>query len=171
MTRWFTALMVALVVSVPSAALAQIASGNIYGTVLDQQGGVLPGASVSLVATAIGGAPRTTITDAAGQFRFLNLNTATYTVTIEMTGFQKQSRDVIVNTGINADISFTLGVSTVSETVMVTAASPVVDVKKAGTATTLTVAELEGTPQSKDPWAVLKSVPGIVVDPRQRRRE
>jgi hypothetical protein len=164
MTRWFTALMVALVVSVPSAALAQIASGNIYGTVLDQQGGVLPGASVSVVATAIGGAPRTTITDAAGQFRFLNLNTATYTVTIELTGFQKQSRDVIVNTGVNADISFTLGVSTVSETVMVTAASPVVDVKKAGTATTLTVAELEGTPQSKDPWAVLKSVPGIVVD-------
>jgi hypothetical protein len=164
MTRWLTALMVALVVSVPSAALAQIASGNIYGTVLDQQGGVLPGANISLVANAIGGQPRTTTTDTAGQFRFLNLDNATYTVTIELTGFQKQSREVIVNTGVNANISFTLGVSTVSETVMVTAASPVVDVKKAGTATTLTSAELEGTPQSKDPWAMLKTVPGVIVD-------
>jgi Carboxypeptidase regulatory-like domain/TonB-dependent Receptor Plug Domain len=164
MTRWFTALMVALVVSVPSAALAQIASGNIYGTVLDQQGGVLPGANISLVASAIGGQPRTTITDAGGKFRFLNLDNGTYTVTIEMTGFQKQSREVIVNTGVNSDISFTLGVSTVSETVMVTAASPVVDVKKAGTAVTLTTAELEGTPQSKDPWAALKTVPGVIVD-------
>jgi hypothetical protein len=164
MTRWFTALMVALAVSVPSAAVAQIASGNIYGTVIDQQGGVLPGASVTLVSAAIGGQPRTTVTDAAGQFRFLNLNTSTYTVTIEMTGFQKQSRDIIVNTGVNANVSFTLGVSTVSETVMVTAASPVVDVKKAGTSTTLTTAELEGTPQSKDPWAALKTVPGVIVD-------
>jgi hypothetical protein len=164
MTRWFIALMVALVVSVPSAALAQIASGNIYGTVIDQQGGVLPGANVTLVSAAIGGQPRTTVTDAAGQFRFLNLNTSTYTVTIEMTGFQKQSREIIVNTGVNANVSFTLGVSTVSETVMVTAASPVVDVKKTGTSTTLTTAELEGTPQSKDPWAALKTVPGVVVD-------
>src|SRR4029453_6322193 len=164
MTRWLTALMVALVVSVPSAALAQIASGNIYGTVVDQQGGVLPGANVTLVATAIGGQPRTTITDAVGQFRFLNLGTATYTVTIEMTGFQKQSRDVIVNPGVNSNISFTLGVSTVSETVMVTAASPVVDVKKGGTSTTLTTAQLEGTPQSKAPRAALKTVPGVIVD-------
>jgi hypothetical protein len=116
------------------------------------------------VANAIGGQPRTTITDAAGKFRFLNLDNGTYTVTIEMTGFQKQSRELIVNTGVNSDVSFTLGVSTVSETVMVTAASPVVDVKKAGTSTTLTTAELEGTPQSKDPWAALKTVPGVLVD-------
>ena len=164
MKRWFVCLAVAFAMSVPSAVTAQIATGNIYGTVVDQQGGALPGVNVSAVATKIGGQPRTTVSDAAGQFRFLNLDAATYTVTVELAGFQKQSRDVIVNTGVNAQIPFTLSVGTLAETVIVSAASPVVDVKKAGTATTLTAAELEGTPQSKDPWAMLKTVPGVLVD-------
>ena len=95
------------------------------------------------VAKTIGGQPRTTVTDPGGQFRFLNLDAATYTITVELAGFQKQSRDVIVNTGVNAQIPFTLAVGTLAETVIVSAASPVVDVKKAGTATTLTTAMLE----------------------------
>ena len=56
-------LMCALLVSAASVAGAQIASGNIYGTVVDEQGGVLPGADVTLLSTSIGGAPRTTVTD------------------------------------------------------------------------------------------------------------
>src|ERR1700704_4061294 len=148
MKRWFVLLMVALCLGVASTGGAQIATGNIYGTVSDQQGGVLPGVTVSVVAKSIGGAPRTTVTDAGGQFRFLNLDTGTYTVTVELAGFTKQARDVIVNTGVNANIPFTLAVGGLAETVLVTGASPVVDVKKTGTSTTLTTAELEGTPQS-----------------------
>ena len=164
MKRWFVLLMVVLSVSTASVASAQIATGNIYGTVTDQQGAVLPGVTVSSVAASIGGQPRSTVSDGGGQFRFLNLSTATYTVTVELAGFTKQSREVIVNTGVNASIAFSLSVGTLSETVMVTAASPVVDLKKAGTSTTLTTTELESTPQSKDPWAVLKTVPGVIVD-------
>src|SRR5207244_719482 len=128
------------------------------------QGGVLPGATVSVVAKSIGGAPRTTVTDTGGQFRFLNLDTATYTVTVELPGFTKQARDVIVNTGVNVQIPFTLAVGGLAETVIVTGASPVVDVKKSGTSTTLTTADLEVTPQSKDTWAALHTVPGVIFD-------
>src|SRR5882672_5948763 len=53
----------------PSAS-AQIAGGNIYGTVTDQSGGVLPGVEVTLTSVSIGGQPRTTVTDSQGQFRF-----------------------------------------------------------------------------------------------------
>jgi Carboxypeptidase regulatory-like domain/TonB-dependent Receptor Plug Domain len=164
MKRWFVLLIATLCLSVASAGGAQISTGNIYGTVADAQGGVLPGATVSVVAKSIGGAPRTTVTDTGGQFRFLNLDNATYTVTVELPGFAKQARDVIVNTGVNVQIPFTLSVGGLAETVVVTGASPVVDVKKSGTSTTLTTAELEGTPQSKDPWAMLKTVPGVIVD-------
>jgi hypothetical protein len=164
MKRWLVLLMIALCIGAASAASAQIATGNIYGTVSDQQGGVLPGVTVSVVAKSIGGAPRTTVTDTGGQFRFLNLDNATYTVTVELPGFSKQARDVIVNTGVNVDVPFTLTVGGLAETVVVTGASPVVDVKKVGTSTTLTTAELEGTPQSKDPWALVKTVPGLIVD-------
>jgi hypothetical protein len=157
-------LMCALLVSAASMAGAQIASGNIYGTVVDEQGGVLPGADVTLLSTSIGGAPRTTVTDSQGQFRFLNLDAGTYKLTISLPSFSKQEREVIVTTGINTNIAFNLKVKSVEETVTVTAESPVVDIKKIGTATTLTKDELQSTPQSKDPWAMLKTVPGVIVD-------
>jgi hypothetical protein len=157
-------LMLAFALGAVSGAGAQIATGNIYGTVADEQGGVLPGVDVSLAATSIGGAPRTTVTDSQGQFRFLNLDAGTYKVTVNLAGFTKVERDVIVNTGVNVNIPFTLKVSALQESVTVTAETPVIDIKKVGTATTLTKEELQSTPQSKDPWAMLKTVPGVIVD-------
>jgi hypothetical protein len=157
-------LMFALLLGAAAASAGQIASGNIYGTAVDEQGGVLPGVTVSLASTSIGGAPRTTVTDSQGQFRFLNLDSATYKVSLNLSGFATQEREIIVNTGVNATVTFKMTVKTLEETVTVTAASPVVDIKKIGTSTTLTKDELESTPQSKDPWAMLKTVPGVIVD-------
>jgi hypothetical protein len=155
---------IALLLATASRAGAQIASGNIYGTVTDEQGGVLPGVTVTLVATSIGGQPRTTATDDTGRFRFLNLDAGTYRVAVDMQGFAKQERQVIVTTGVNLELPFNLRVSNIQESVTVTAETPVVDVKRIGTLTTLTKDELQNTPQSKDPWAVLKTVPGVIVD-------
>src|SRR5256885_5416721 len=98
-------LAVALIVGLASGVRAQISSGNIYGTAVDQQGGVLPGATVTLTPTSIGGQPRTSVTDASGQFRFLNLDTGSYKVAIDMSGFTRQDRDVIVTTGINTTVA------------------------------------------------------------------
>jgi Carboxypeptidase regulatory-like domain/TonB-dependent Receptor Plug Domain len=143
---------------------AQISGGNIYGTVTDQNGGVLPGVDVTLASVSIGGQPRTTVTDSQGQFRFLTLDAGTYKVSTNLTGFNKMERQVIVTTGVNATLTFPMSVKSVEETVTVTADTPVVDVKKMGTLTTLTQEELQSTPQSKDPWALLKTVPGVIVD-------
>src|SRR5262245_5219463 len=164
MTRVLCLTLALLTSAFVSGVSAQIATGNIYGTVADQQGGVLPGVDVTLTAVSIGGQPRTTVTDGQGQFRFLNLDPGTYKVTTNLSGFNKMEREVIVTTGVNADISFSMGVKSVEETVTVTAETPVVDVKKIGTITTLTQEELQSTPQSKDPWAMLKTVPGVIVD-------
>jgi len=163
MNRVFV-LMLALSMGAVSGAGAQIATGNIYGTVADEQGGVLPGTDVTLTAVSIGGAPRTTISDSQGQFRFLNLDAGTYKVSVSLQGFTKVEREVIVTTGVNVNLPFTLRVSAIQENVTVTAETPVVDIKKVGTTTTLTKEELQSTPQSKDPWAMLKTVPGVIVD-------
>jgi hypothetical protein len=157
-------LAIAVLLTAAPAARAQFAGGNIYGSVTDQNGGVLPGVDVTLVAVSIGGQPRTTVTDGQGQFRFLNLDAGTYKVSANLSGFNKMERDVIVTTGINTNIAFPMAVKSVEETVTVSAESPVVDVKKIGTTTTLTAEELRSTPQSKDPWALLKTVPGVIVD-------
>jgi hypothetical protein len=164
MQRVLSLILMLLVGALAPPVSAQFTGGNIYGTVTDQQGGVLPGVDVTLTAVSIGGQPRTTVTDSQGQFRFLNLDPGTYKVSTNLTGFTKMERDVIVTTGVNTNIAFPMSVRSVEETVTVTAESPVVDTKRVGTLTTLTQEELQSTPQSKDPWALLKTVPGVIVD-------
>src|SRR4029079_5827752 len=162
--RVLSVILLMLVGALAPSVSAQIAGGNIYGTVTDQSGGVLPGVDVTLTSVSIGGQPRTTVTDSQGQVRFLNLDAGTYKVSTSLSGFNKMERDVIVTTGVNATLAFPMAVKSVEETVTVTAETPLVDVKKMGTLTTLTAAELQSTPQSKDPWAMLKTVPGVIVD-------
>ena len=148
-----------LLTAVP--AFAQISTGNIYGTVTDEQGAVLPGASVTL-SSDLG--TKTAVTGGDGAFRFLSLSNGTYTLTVAMTGFAKVTRTVRVTTAENLNLPFTLKVAGVEETVEVSGESPLVDVKKRGTSTTMISDELQKMPSARDPWGVLKNVPGVTVD-------
>ncbi|MGE0455316.1 MAG: carboxypeptidase regulatory-like domain-containing protein [Vicinamibacteria bacterium] len=158
--RRFVALLAMLALGFAPAALAQ-STGNIYGTVTDDSGAVLPGVSVTLTG-AFG--TRTTTTNADGAYRFANVDHGSHKLTAALTGFASVSRDVIVNVGRNLTIDFGLKVASVQETVTVSAETPVVDTKKLGTATTITKAELSGIPTSRDPWALMRTVPGVLVD-------
>jgi hypothetical protein len=146
----------------PATTKAQVSTGNIYGQVSDASGALLPGATVTLTGPNIG--TQTTTSGSDGSFRFLNLDPGTYRVVVDLPGFSNVTRDVIVNTGTNANLTFALKVAGVEETVTVTAETPVVDPKKMGTSTTLTRDELSEVPNSRDPWAVLRTIPGVVVD-------
>jgi hypothetical protein len=155
-------LALALVLGLASGASAQFATGNIYGKVVDESGAVVPGANVSITGPTIG--TRTTTSGSQGDFRFLNLDPGTYKVRVGLAGFSTQERSLIVNTGTNVDVTFPLKVTSVEETVTVTSESPVVDTKKIGTGTTLSKEELSQIPNSRDPWAVLRTIPGVLVD-------
>ena len=155
-------LALALVFGLASGAWAQFATGNIYGKVVDESGAVVPGANVTITGPTIG--TRTTTSGSTGDFRFLNLDPGTYKVRVGLAGFSTQERSLIVNTGTNVDVTFPLKVTTVEETVTVTSETPVVDTKKVGTGTTLTKEELSQIPNSRDPWAVLRTIPGVLVD-------
>jgi len=61
-------------------------------------------------------------------------------------------------------LDFALGVATVEETLTVTAETPVVDSKKLGTIANINKAELAQIPSSRDPWALMRTIPGILVD-------
>ena len=64
-----------LLVGLLPAAFAQTAAGNIYGTVTDESGAVLPGATVTSRSDT--SAARTTTSGSQGDFRFLNLDPGT----------------------------------------------------------------------------------------------
>lgn len=141
---------------------AQTASGNVYGTITDESGAVLPGATITISGATL--APRTTVSDPSGSFRFLNLDPSSYQMSVTLGGFATVNRTVSVNTGQNVELRYSLKVSSVEETVTVTSEQPIIDTKKVGTGTTLTKEELSQIPNSRDPWAVLRTIPGVVVD-------
>src|SRR5438132_2690115 len=124
---------------------AQASTGNIYGSVADASGAVLPGATVNISGANIGA--HSTQSGPGGDFRFLNLDPGTYKLAVTMAGFATVTREVVVTTGQNVNVSFAMRVAGQSEEVTVTADTPVVDTKRVGTATTLTKGELAQVPQ------------------------
>ena len=85
---WRCALMLGTILSLVAAPglLAQAPTGNLYGTVSDNDGELLPGVTVTLTGL---GPERTQITDARGQFRFLGLDPGdTYELKAQLEGFR-----------------------------------------------------------------------------------
>ncbi|MGA9882656.1 MAG: carboxypeptidase-like regulatory domain-containing protein [Candidatus Acidiferrales bacterium] len=92
-------------------AWAQAAGGSISGTVKDQSGGVVMGASVIVRNTATG-VQRTTKTDSDGFYSFLSLPVGLYELDINQAGFKPYRRTgmmIDVNTQLQTDVDLQLG--------------------------------------------------------------
>ena len=115
-----------VVVWVPSLGLAQV---SIAGLVKDTSGAVLPGVTAEASSPALIEKVRSAVTDGAGQYRIENLRPGVYTVTFSLAGFTTIKREGIELTGsFTATVSVEMKVGAVSETIVVTGETPVVDV-------------------------------------------
>lgn len=125
--RTCIALWIALGASIAVPSSAQTVGGTLLGTVVDNSGAVVPGASVMATNTATAVA-RTTISDGQGRYSIADLPPGQYDVSASLSGFQtvlrRRIRLVVGNPSV---VDFTLGVSGVAETVTVSGAAPVVD--------------------------------------------
>src|SRR3954467_2235783 len=79
----------------PAAAQTGQTFGELVGKVTDDQGGVLPGVTVTLSGPAVMGTP-TAVSAANGLYRFPAVNTGTYTLKFELGGFAPLVRQGIV---------------------------------------------------------------------------
>jgi len=150
-----------LLMSVAAASAQTLFQGRIDVVVQDAQGGVIPGATVNVT----GPAPQRGVTDDRGEAHFLNLPPGTYTVTAELQGFRTYTNDrVAVASGSGTPLRITMQVSGVAEAVQVAASEPIVDPARQTVTTSVSYDELQRIPSSRDPWVVLQTVPGIIVD-------
>jgi hypothetical protein len=150
-----------LALFVAVGAWAQVQTGNIFGRVLTRDGAPVPGATVTLSGI---GAPQTFVTDAQGNFRFLNLSPGNYQLKAELAGMGSAVRTGIgVNIGRSSDVSLMMSPS-VEQAITVTAEAPVLDVRKTGTGSNVTRVELEKIPTARDPWVILQQTPGVIMD-------
>ena len=111
----------ALVALVAGPVLAQSDRGQISGFVIDQTGGVVPGATVTATHTQTQQL-RTTVTDSTGYYAFPALTPGTYDVAVELEGFKKSVRaGITLDASANVTVDATLETGAITEAVTVTA--------------------------------------------------
>src|SRR5437879_11727054 len=116
--------------------------GRILGTVADQTGGVISGATVSIIDKDRGVA-RALTTDDAGEYNAPTLIPGTYTVRAEAKGFKTLERqNVVLEVGKEVRIDLTVQPGEQTQSVTVTEAIPLVWPTNATLGGTLTNAEI-----------------------------
>jgi len=121
-----------LVICVSSIALGQGTTAQINGTVRDDSGGVLPGATVTATQTETG-FERIVTTDSAGAYTLPNLPLGPYRLEVTLSGFRSYVQTgITLQVNANPVINVTLSVGQVSETVAVEAAAPLVETRTTG---------------------------------------
>ncbi|NOT61281.1 MAG: carboxypeptidase regulatory-like domain-containing protein, partial [Acidobacteria bacterium] len=120
----FLTLIGCLLISAP--VKAQNIYASLTGTVTDQSGAVVPGATLTATNTDTG-FKRSVTANERGDFLLVQLPIGNYTLTAEMTSFRTESRSgIVLQVDQRARSDFKLQIGATTETVQVTASAPLV---------------------------------------------
>ena len=151
----------ALVLALAGTAGAQEFRATVKGTVADTSQAALPGATVT-VTNQDTNEVATATTNNEGTYTIPFLRPGNYTVTVEMSGFQKNTRtNMRLSVGQTAEINVQLGVG-LTETVNVTSEAPLLETSRADRGTVIDSARIAELPlQSRSPMALAVLVAGV----------
>ena len=136
----------AVLIALPGAAFGQTFRGGINGTVTDQSGAVVPGATVEAVDPSTAVAHKT-ISSSAGEFTFQDLPLGKYVVSASATGFQTAKvEQVPVTAGSIYTLPIRLGIAQAATTVEVDAAAITLDTTSTTQTAEVGGAALQDTP-------------------------
>ena len=143
-----------------------VATGTLVGTVTDNSGAVVAGASVTATDNATGDT-RTTTTNDVGHYAFPNIQPATYTIKFKKTGFAEldiTNATVLVGTQLTENVQMKLG--TVATTVTVTeTAGAELQTMNATVGNTVTGTALDSLPAlGRDAGTFMTLQPGVSPD-------
>ena len=152
------------VVFVSVSAFAQTTGATLQGTVADDQGGVLPGANITIRNTDTGWT-RDVVSDERGWYRVAALPPGPYEVKVAMSGFVEYLRTgLVLNIGQEATVNHALKLATVSESITVTGQSPLVETTSNTLSKTITRTELDTLPLSGRNFSNLAAMsPGVAM--------
>jgi hypothetical protein len=143
-----------------TGAYAQDTRGSIEGVVKDASGAVLPGATVEARSPSLVGV-QSTNSDANGVYRFPSLSPGIYEVSATLSGFTtKKVADIQLNLGQTLKVDFALPIAGVTESVQVTAESPLIDVKGNAASVSIQADVIDRIPKGRDFTSVINSAPG-----------
>jgi outer membrane receptor for ferrienterochelin and colicin len=141
-------------------AHAQSTSGTISGRVVDQQERSVPGVTVSVESANLQGI-RTAVTSENGDYIFTLLPSGQYTITFELSGFERQQRTVSIAPTQVVPVDVTMGLAGVSETVEVVGRAADVLTQTAQVATNLSSQLVSNLPGTRDLNAYMLLAPSV----------
>jgi outer membrane receptor protein involved in Fe transport len=159
--RWtvLCGILLALPLAVSIASAQDTTTGSIAGRIVDTQHLPVPGATVTVVSPQ---GPKTFTTDSDGRFFAAFLTPGSYDIKADLSGFRPVEQHAInVRLGQRIDLELTLQVGEVSDTVVVSEQTPVVDMTKTVVSTTLDSALLTGLPVGRRFSDALYLAPGV----------
>ena len=161
MKRWACLFgMLALVLGVVSAAFAQETRGSIRAWPRTTPGRFSLAESIEARSPALVGVANT-VTDSGGVYRFPALPPGVYEVTATLSGFQTyRVQNIQLQLGQILKIDFAMSVAALSESVQVTAESPIIDVKQNAAVLTTSGRSSSWIPSGRDFTSVINSAPG-----------
>src|SRR5262245_20407992 len=145
-SRFFQTALVLIALALATTASAQVAGGVIQGTVADQQGGALPGATITLRNVETGVA-RSVVSENDGRYRFAALPPGRYDVTAELSGFAMvvvQGLTITIGLELRNDIR--MGLQGIAETLTVSGVAPVIEPTKSEVAAVITQEQIANLP-------------------------
>ena len=147
-------------------ARAQIDTASIVGTVKDEQGGVLPGVTVTATQDATG-VVSTNVTNSSGQYVFPGVKVGRYTVAAELTGFKRAVRsDLDIKVQDRTEVDFTLSVGELSEVVTVSGRTEILQTQTADIGNVVDAQQINDLPLLGRRYSELAFLtPGVVVAP------
>src|SRR2546428_7115614 len=150
---------------VPGDVWAQSATtAGIAGVVRDATGAVLPGVTVEAASAALIEKVRTVATDRDGQYKIVDLRPGTYSVTFTLTGFSTVKREgVELTTGFTATVNGEMKVGSLQETVVVSGATPVVDIQNVRTQNVISREVFDSVPTARSTPALAALTVGVSV--------
>src|SRR5256712_5411117 len=152
-------LVLCLLTSVPLDA--QVAGATLSGTIADGQGGLVPGAAVSITNIATG-VMASTKTNEVGAYSVPNLNAGDYQVSASAPGFSTTVAKLTLTVGQQQVLNLALMVGSLSEAVEVTAAAPLVDLASSTISLNVSGTTLRELPLNGRDWASLAALqPGV----------
>jgi hypothetical protein len=157
-------LIICLAVFVP-VCYAQYRAG-LQGSVLDPQGDVVSGATVTLI-NLDNNHTETVTTTSGGVYTFASLPPGHYSITVEKQGFTKKSlADVEIAGEQTQSVNISLEVGQVTQTVTVSGSStPPIDTETGQVSGTLSTNEVQNLPSfGRDPFQLLRLAPGVFGD-------
>ena len=122
---------VGVVLVLTLSAVVQVSAqgdGSLRGTVKDDQGGALPGVTLTATSPGLIGAS-VAVSAADGTYRLPNLPPGTYALSAELTGFSVFRREgILLRAGANFQVDVVMALGTLQETITVTGDSPMLEV-------------------------------------------